>query len=64
MRHIFYYITLLLFSSERDKMAKFLIENKADVNARNKFGETPLHSAIIYGKFQLKKINYKCENIP
>lgn len=36
---------------EHDNVAKLLIENNADVNLREKYLRTPLHSAIEKGIF-------------
>lgn len=36
----------MLHKAQSGKMAKLLIDKGADVNARNKWGDTPLHTAV------------------
>lgn len=42
---------ILLISIGRFKIAKNLIEKGADVNAKDLFGETPLHLASKFGEY-------------
>lgn len=40
---------IIYFGSGYANVAKLLIENGADVNAKEKYGETPLHTSIFSG---------------
>ena len=42
------------------EIAKYLIDNGADVNASNNFSSTPLHQASVSGDFEIVK--YLVEN--
>lgn len=48
-----YRILLLKFGLGTEKVAKLLIDNNADVNARELDGSTPLHWTSEFGNFQL-----------
>ena len=41
---------------DETKIAKFLIENSADVNAKSQDGSTPLHSAVFLGRTEIAEL--------
>jgi ankyrin repeat protein len=44
------------FKNENIDVIRYLIENGADVNAKNDDGETPLDDAYIYGTDEIRQI--------
>lgn len=54
----------LLNFSGKEKSIKILLDNGADVNAKNNFGNTPLHVAAQWSKISLelkKKKDISCQ---
>jgi ankyrin repeat protein len=40
----------------RKDMAELLIANRADINAKNKYGATPLHVAVLSGRENVEEL--------
>lgn len=49
---------------DEDNVAKLLIGNKADVNAKDLGGSTPLHWTAQHGNFQVLKLQFFYKFIP